>query len=172
MNRSPKDASARRLQLLLAGTALLLHPAPMAAQAQTLGHATGGGGGGSNDISGGGGAGIVITDGAAISLDLGGSGIIGDTTVADGGVLAPGSSIGMLTVNGALSLASGSILDYEIGSPGTTADLGTSDRIEVTGELALNGTLDLAQSDDAADGTAGLGYYRLITYGARSLVTG
>ncbi|QDY71398.1 autotransporter domain-containing protein [Qingshengfaniella alkalisoli] len=96
---------------------------------------------------------------------LGGSGIIGDTTVADGGIFAPGNSIGALTVDGDLTLSSGSILDVEIGSPGATPGLGASDRIDVAGDVALNGTLNLSQSDDATDGTAGFGYYRLMTYG-------
>lgn len=105
---------------------------------------------------------VTVNEGAT----LGGSGTVGTTTVADRGILAPGGSIGTLTVDGNLSLSSGSILDYELGSPGTDADApGTSDRIDVTGDLALNGTLNLSQSGDSADGTASLGYYRLMTYG-------
>ncbi|WP_165789438.1 autotransporter-associated beta strand repeat-containing protein, partial [Billgrantia endophytica] len=90
---------------------------------------------------------------------LGGSGSVGDTTVADGGTLAPGNSIGTLTVDGDLALSSGSILAYELGVPGS------SDRIDVTGDLTLDGTLDLAQSGDEDDGEVGLGYYRLMTFG-------
>jgi len=105
---------------------------------------------------------VAIHNGAT----LGGSGTVGTTTVADGGVIAPGNSVGTLTVSGDLSLSSGSILDYELGSPGTSAaSPGTSDRIDVTGDLTLDGTLDLAESNSAADGTAGFGYYRLMTYG-------
>ncbi|MDD7972033.1 autotransporter domain-containing protein [Roseinatronobacter alkalisoli] len=118
--------------------------------------------------------GILIVDGTIASSALltvssgamlGGSGTVGTVAVADGGILAPGNSVGTLTVDGDLSLSSGSILEYEIGSPGTAPDLGTSDRIDVTGDLALNSTLNLSQSDDATDGTAGFGYYRLMTYG-------
>jgi len=105
---------------------------------------------------------VTVQNGAT----LGGSGTVGTTSVADGGVIAPGNSVGTLTVSGDLSLSSGSILDYELGSPGTSAaSPGTSDRIDVTGDLTLDGTLDLSQSGNAADGTAGLGYYRLMTYG-------
>jgi fibronectin-binding autotransporter adhesin len=97
---------------------------------------------------------------------LGGSGTIGTATVADGGRLAPGNSIGTLKISGDLTLSSGSLLNYELGSPGTPAGSpGMSDSIAVTGDLALNGTLNLAQSDDAADGVVGFGYYRLMTYG-------
>jgi outer membrane autotransporter protein len=96
---------------------------------------------------------------------LGGSGNLGDTTVADGGVLAPGNSIGTLTVDGDLTLSAGSRLDYELGSADAASPaLGLSDRIDVNGNLVLDGTIDLSQSPDAADGTAGLGYYRLMTY--------
>lgn len=105
---------------------------------------------------------VVVGNGAT----LGGSGTVGTTTVANGGVIAAGNSVGTLTVSGDLSLSSGSILDYELGSPGTSAaSPGTSDRIDVTGNLTLDGTLNLAQSSNAADGTAGFGYYRLMTYG-------
>ena len=97
---------------------------------------------------------------------LGGSGTVGTTTVASGGHVAPGNSIGTLTVNGDLSLSAGSILDYELGSAGASAaSPGMSDGIAVTGNLTLNGTLNLAQSGNPADGAAGFGYYRLMTYG-------
>ena len=97
---------------------------------------------------------------------LGGSGTVGDTTIADGGILAPGSSVGTLTVAGGLALSSGSVLEYELGAPGLSVpSLGASDRIEVLGDLTLDGILNLTQSSDTADGAAGLGYYRLMTYG-------
>ncbi|NKB79644.1 hypothetical protein HED49_16875 [Ochrobactrum daejeonense] len=101
---------------------------------------------------------------------LGGTGTVGTTesttTIADGGHIAPGNSVGTLTVAGNLALSSGSILDYELGSPGASAGApGTSDRIDVAGDLTLDGTLNLAQSGNAGDGAAGLGYYRVMTYG-------
>ena len=102
---------------------------------------------------------------------LGGSGTVGATTVQSGGHLAPGNSVGTLNVAGDLTLAAGSHLDFELGSPGTSASpaAGISDRIVVSGDLDFNGTVNLAQSTDAADGTAALGYYRLITYGGALL---
>jgi len=96
---------------------------------------------------------------------LGGSGTVGTTTVADGGHLAPGNSIGKLTVDGNLTLTAGSFLDFELGAPGAGAAAGTGDTIAVTGDLTLDGTINLSQSADAGDGTASFGYYRLITYG-------
>lgn len=105
---------------------------------------------------------LTVEDGGT----LGGSGTVGNTTIADGGIIAPGNSIGTLTVDGDLLLSSGSILDFELGSPGPSSGVpGTSDRIDVTGDLTLDGTLNLAQSGDSTNGMAGLGYYRLMTYG-------
>ncbi len=106
---------------------------------------------------------INVEDGAT----LGGSGTVGTTTVADGGHIGPGNSVGTLTVDGNLELSAGSILDYELGSPGTAGNpaTGVSDQIAVRDNLTLNGTINLAQSGNPGDGSAGLGYYRLMTYG-------
>ncbi|WP_295809796.1 autotransporter-associated beta strand repeat-containing protein, partial [uncultured Nitratireductor sp.] len=107
------------------------------------------------------GAGIAGTVTVENGATLGGAGTVGSTTIADGGILAPGNSIGTLTVDGDLALSSGSMLDYELGHPGSSAGApGTSDRIDVAGDLTLDGTLDLADA-----GGAGFGYYRLMTYG-------
>ncbi len=90
---------------------------------------------------------------------LGGSGsIAGAVIVADGGVLAPGSSPGTLTV-GSLSLSSGSTLDYELGQAGVVGG-GVNDLIVVTGNLTLDGSLDITDV-----GGFGPGVYRLINYG-------
>ncbi|MDO9268513.1 MAG: autotransporter-associated beta strand repeat-containing protein [Methylobacter sp.] len=71
---------------------------------------------------------------------LGGSGTIGgNVSVASGGIIAPGNSPGILTVN-SLTLASGSITRMEIN--GLTA--GTEyDQIVVNNTATLGGTLDL-----------------------------
>ncbi|WP_165187803.1 autotransporter domain-containing protein [Caulobacter soli] len=109
-------------------------------------------------------AGSTIT--VASGATLGGSGTVGDTTVQSGGHLAPGNSVGSLSIAGDLTLSAGSNLDVELGAPGASAaSPGVSDRIVVSGDLALNGVVNLAQSANSADGVAGLGYYRLITYG-------
>ncbi len=114
------------------------------------------------DAAGGGrlGGSLDVLSGAT----LGGSGVIGSGTgshvnIASGGILSPGNSIGTLTINGDLTLAAGSKVNMELGAPGF------SDRINISGDLSLDGMLNLSQSLNAADGAAGLGYYRLMTYG-------
>nr|WP_281349764.1 autotransporter domain-containing protein [Pseudoxanthomonas yeongjuensis] len=90
---------------------------------------------------------------------LGGSGAIaGAVTIADGGILAPGSSAGTLTV-GSLTLEEGATLDYELGRAGVIGD-GVNDLVEVTGNLTLDGTLDITDI-----GGFGAGVYRLMNYG-------
>ena len=105
---------------------------------------------------------LTVRNGATLA----GSGTVGDTTVELGGRIAPGSSIGTLTVVGDLTLSAGAWLDYEFGGSGSAGDpaSGNSDRIVVNGDLSLNGNLNLLQSGDAADGQVGFGYYRLMTY--------
>ena len=62
---------------------------------------------------------------------LGGNGTLRDTTIS--GTLAPGNSIGTLTVSGALTFAPGSTYAVELSSGG-------SDRTNVTGVATLDGT--------------------------------
>lgn len=95
---------------------------------------------------------------------LGGSGTVGATTVTAGGVIAPGNSLGSLRVAGNFTLAAGATLDYELGAPGNDASApGASDHLQVDGDVQLDGTLALSDPDS----TAGLGYYRLISYGGQ-----
>mgnify|MGYP003591836235 CR=1 FL=1 len=84
---------------------------------------------------------------------LAGSGTVaGSVTVKNGGKIAPGSSAGTLNT-GALTLESGSVLDFELGAPGA------SDLIAVTGNLTLDGVVNVA-------GLEGFGEraYTLMTY--------
>jgi len=108
------------------------------------------------------GSSVTVASGATV----GGSGTIGRTTVESGGHLAPGNSIGTLNVVGGLTVAAGGNLDFELGRPDNNgATFSISDRIIVSGgDLALDGTINLSQSGDPADGAAGIGYYRLISY--------
>jgi len=100
---------------------------------------------------------VQIQSGATLA----GSGTIaGAVTVAKGGILAAGNSPGTLTL-GALALASGSTLNYELGQAGVPGGA-LNDLINVTGNLQLDGTLNIAQS---AGGTFGPGLYRLVSYG-------
>ncbi|WP_208738871.1 autotransporter outer membrane beta-barrel domain-containing protein [Phytopseudomonas daroniae] len=107
--------------------------------------------------------GDVTVEGGAL---LGGHGLIGgDVTIASGATLSPGidsgtAGVGTLSIGGDLTLASGSTLAYQLGVPGTATLPGSSDRVAVSGDLSLDGTLNLSDA-----GGAGLGYYRLMTYG-------
>lgn len=89
---------------------------------------------------------------------LGGSGTIGSTdtnsvvTVASGGILAPGNSIGTLIINGDLNLQAGSLFAVEIGGAGT------GDRVVVTGNAALAGTVQVTALNN------GLSYQEGVTY--------
>ena len=92
---------------------------------------------------------------------LAGSGsIAGAVTIDKGGILAAGNSPGTLTL-GALTLAGGSTLNYELGQAGVPGGA-LNDLINVTGNLQLDGTLNIAQS---AGGSFGPGLYRLMSYG-------
>jgi autotransporter-associated beta strand protein len=81
-------------------------------------------------------AAAVVQNGAKLA----GSGTVsGSTIVQSGGTLAPGNSPGTLTL-GALTLASGSSLQVEIGP--------TSDQVIVNGAASLNGTLAVSLLED------------------------
>ncbi|MFV3411116.1 autotransporter domain-containing protein [Pseudomonas sp. NY15436] len=82
---------------------------------------------------------------------LGGHGVIdGNVTLVSGAKLAPGNSIGTLTVDGDVTLGAGSILEVE------SAPDGNSDRLISTGAVNLNGAnLNvLAGTEDWAPSTA------------------
>ncbi|MBE1206449.1 autotransporter-associated beta strand repeat-containing protein [Aminobacter carboxidus] len=92
----------------------------------------------------------------AVTVDsdatLSGSGTIaGSVTVSDGGHIAPGAGKGTLSV-GSLSLSNTANLDFELGAQ--------SDRIDVDGDLVLDGILNVSGGNDF-----GAGIYRLINYG-------
>ncbi|WP_273054227.1 autotransporter-associated beta strand repeat-containing protein [Hyphomonas sp.] len=97
----------------------------------------------------------------AAGATLGGSGVVGgDVTVANGGVLAPGNSPGVLTINGNLLLDSASILDFEFGEANTVGGP-LNDLIEVGGDLTLDGVIDVTVT---AGGSFDAGLYRIINY--------
>jgi autotransporter-associated beta strand protein len=113
---------------------------------------------------------VTVNSGAT----LGGSGSIGDlTTVASGGHLAPGASVGTLTFNYGLVLQSGAILDFQLGDPLNPL---TSDRIDVTGGSLSGPTTGLITLNLTDAGSFGAGTYDLIrysgaTYDSASLTT-
>lgn len=115
--------------------------------------------------------GSVAGNGAAmggnVSVDtgatLGGHGTLdGNIAVASGGHLAPGDSIGTLTIGGNATFAQGSEFDFEFGAPGTNFQIaGTGDSVKVGGNLELDGAV--LNISDA--GGMGPGLYNLFTYG-------
>lgn len=90
---------------------------------------------------------------------LGGSGETGRTAVMGSGtILQPGGTgIGTLTLGG-LTMNANSRLAVQLGTPGTA---GASDRVQVNGDLTLNGTSFVDVTDA---GGFGPGVYRLIDY--------
>ncbi len=92
---------------------------------------------------------------------LGGSGTVGGSVAIADGILAPGNSPGTLTINGNLSLASASVLDYEFGQAGVVGGP-LNDLTVVGGNLTLDGTINVAVPPG---GSYGPGLYRVISYG-------
>ena len=64
---------------------------------------------------------------------LAGSGTVGTTNLASGATIAPGNSIGTLSVTGDVSFAAGSTYQLEVGASGS------SDLIDATGRAILSG---------------------------------
>lgn len=67
-------------------------------------------------------------------MTLAGHGTVGSTTIALGGTIAPGSSIGTLKVDGDLFIEDGARYELEVDPSGTASDL-----ISVSGSATLNG---------------------------------
>jgi fibronectin-binding autotransporter adhesin len=96
------------------------------------------------------GSGLTITNNAKLS----GTGTISAAvTVADGGIVSPGNSAGTFVIS-SLTLTPGAILNYELGPTD-----GVNDFIKITGNLTLDGTLNIADLGGFSTGT-----YLLITY--------
>jgi fibronectin-binding autotransporter adhesin len=85
--------------------------------------------------------GVVV----AASAGLGGSGtIVGNVDMTAGGTLSPGSSPGTLAITGNLLLGSSTILNYELNANNQAVGGGINDLVAVTGNLTLDGTLNVA----------------------------
>jgi len=92
---------------------------------------------------------VVVASGAT----LGGAGTIaGDVSVADGGTLL--GRAGQTLSMGSLALSGGAFVNVSLGAPSTTG------LFNVTGDLALNGTLNVGNAGGFGDGL-----YRLFDYG-------
>ena len=98
---------------------------------------------------------VTVTSGGR----LGGNGTIGGSvTINSGGVLMPGSPVGTLAVAGNLTMNSGSILNFDLGT--------SNDRVAVSNDLSLTCTLNITNV-----GTLGSGTYTLFTYGGNLLAS-
>jgi fibronectin-binding autotransporter adhesin len=101
-------------------------------------------------------AGMLSVNGSiasAVTVNSGGTlfgiGSIGGLNVMSGGVVAPGNNSGAMTVNGNATFAGGSSYRVAVDAAGHT------DRIDVTGNVALNGTVDVqAGAGTYADNTS------------------
>jgi fibronectin-binding autotransporter adhesin len=94
---------------------------------------------------------------------LGGSGTVGALTVAGGATLAPGNSPGTLNT-GTLTLADTSVLNFELNPTDTTIGSNINDLVSVTGNLTLDGILNVvATSGDFLAATVGT-TWRLFNY--------
>lgn len=99
---------------------------------------------------------VFVASGALLT---GGANGIGALTLADGATFAPlGAGTGRASVE-SLALSSGSILAFDLGAP-DTAGAGNNDVIDVTGNVTLDGRINITPQADF-----GIGAYRLINYG-------
>jgi len=99
--------------------------------------------------------------------------VTGNVTTVSTSHLAPGNSIGTTTYNNNLTIAAGTILDYDFGNPGNQGGTinsltsnGISDLTAVTGALALSTTASSLTLNLTDLGTLGVGTYKLFTYGS------
>ena len=80
---------------------------------------------------------------------LSGTGTIaGAVSVLGGGIVAPGTSPGTLTVNNIFSLAGTSVLDFELNAADQTVGSGINDLIAGVTNLTLDGVLNVSGSGD------------------------
>ncbi len=82
---------------------------------------------------------------------LSGSGTVGPVTVLDNGVVAPGQGVGTLNT-GSFSLGEASVLKFELSLPGVVGGI-TNDLIAVSGDLTLDGTLQITELPGFTEGT-------------------
>ncbi len=123
---------------------------------------------GSNSCSGGTTikSGRLVVDGSLASPvsvnggTLGGTGNLTSVTVFSGGNLAPGDSLGALSVSGNLILSAGAVMDYELDTPST------SDTI-YAGSLTLN-SQQISDFHFTPSANFGPGIYPLIAFGSSS----
>ena len=100
---------------------------------------------------------VTVAGGAT----LGGNGSI-NSNVTINGNLAPGNSPGTLAITGTLDLPSTATLNWEINNLDQTVGLSINDLVIVTGNLLLDGTLNVSSAGSFAGMTTGK--WRLFDY--------
>jgi fibronectin-binding autotransporter adhesin len=88
------------------------------------------------------GSGVTVRNGGTLA----GNGTISGSVTVNGGTISPGNSPGTLTIDGALSLESLSLLDFELNAGDQTVGGGINDLITLGSDLILDGTLDVTSS--------------------------
>ena len=98
--------------------------------------------------------------------------IIGDVN-STGGTIAPGggAAAGTINVTGNVTLNHASTLDYKLGSPGTTGS-GVNDYVNITGNLSLDGTLNVTSLPGFGPGVfTAIGYSGALSGGGLTMGT-
>ncbi len=95
----------------------------------------------------------------AADATLAGTGTVGAAEVY--GTLAPGLSPGTLSATGTVVLDSGSTLDWDLNGDDTTTGSGINDLLAITGNLTLDGTVDVTGTGSF---TSWGDYWTIITY--------
>jgi fibronectin-binding autotransporter adhesin len=94
---------------------------------------------------------------------LAGAGTTGPVSVANGGTLAPGNSPGTLNIAGDLGLNDSSLLAFEFDPLDMTVGGGVNDLVSVTGNLTLDGLLNVTATGGSFAGVTS-GSWRLFNY--------
>lgn len=109
-----------------------------------------------------------LASGSAVNVTggvLGGTGTIGGATTVGAATLAPGASPGTLSFGSDLSLASGTVLAYDLKGNDVTVGGGINDLATVAGTLTLDGTLNVTENGAGSFLTAVAGnQWRLFNY--------
>ena len=88
----------------------------------------------------------TLTAPTGVNVNAGGT-LKGAGTIAGNvnldGILAPGNSPGTLSITGNLNLISSSVLNFELNQTNTVAGSNVNDLVAITGDLVLDGTLNV-----------------------------
>ncbi len=96
---------------------------------------------------------------------LGGTGSIAGSVTSVGGTIAPGASVGTLTVSNSVSLDAATVLAYELDGSNTAVGGTTNDLLTGVSNLTLDGTLNVSEAVALSFSAATNGStWRLINY--------